>query len=1293
MAGSFERHWSLSIDENVSAAMNRIAEASGRAEETLPRLATGLSQGLNEAMAVAKATEAELANLVDAQRRIGGEMPATPRYQYNEDLQRYQDTLNKKRIASNAEAAQELSDRAALEYSARTNTIPDSYKQQAEFFAALTESELKAYSAAQPLDTLIASLESRLQALGTVSSIDKLPTSIETIGKSITQVEEETAQLYQELERIGQSTALQRQIAEMRSLREQVPTPQTDYARALSPGMTPGLDPSLNARLQQLHDLEAAVEHYNALLEENPISGSETAYFEAMGQQIGRDTQNVNELNLQLLELRKNMGMQLDSSYTTTWAQQQKQAAQEAKQAAAELAAQQKADAQQAAADARAQAQAQRQAEQEAIAQAKELAAAQQAAQKQATAIGPEAVNKATIDAAKSALSQWNAEQRVAAQAAKFWAESQNQATSAVEKTTEATSKGHSFLNDFAMGMGLNVTSGMLLAQGITAVIGKVKELGSNFIEAGQDQEQYMAGFTRLIGSVSGAQAAIAATRQQSMDLPLPVDDLIAAQRRYQAAVEQGQTVQERYGRSMQGLLAITADVIAARPDINVNQLATAIERVSVGAPNAERYIRQLGLSAKDLTDAGGQLNAAGNRLVGTLESNTAAVIGSLEKKYSGVSQLSSQTWQGMSVEIGNFMTNAGITLGQDIFADVRTRLRDFLDGLKDPKVQATLQDWGDKLGRIWNTGMMAFDALAQGVRQFAELIKPATDLLGQFIGMLPQGADAGANAYNNLSAAAQQYGVAQAQLIGEQAQIADEVQGTQDSIAGLDQAIADLRNRQTGLTQPLQDGIKGLQDETGALKEHYDSLIQPWKDLIEQQNRAFENEKANRQENTLAAQIAKDKKLQVDIYSAGGRAARQRLPGEEDQLANLQAEQAHKHQVQGEQDVITRLQNEQKAKDNAIQDDEKRLQRQIDMINRGSAADIKNLENQKRAMQQHVRDLNRDMTDWQNKLSGVSASYDALTDNMKDRLDLQKKREADAAGAHAITWDSMANALSVASGRMITDINNIGISLLGKNGLRDAELSAKESWDLVIKGFVDAGAPIAKTWSDIVALAHSFGLDKGLATMLLEARTAGILFFEFLGNSAPPVLTAIGTGLRAMVNTFDVLVKYIIATKDAFVDLITGKGISPQTRSEVAATGTAFKTLMSDLGSGLGAVGKSFTADAHRDAQAVIDQQNIYLRDLKTIYGTGSGVGATPGLNDKPVQGPPSPPKGTSPGTTDTGIPVPQGMQQNAQASISGTITIDYVCPTCHQSQFQEDVRVNRGFIGQQIAGTIGRA
>jgi hypothetical protein len=837
--------------------------------------------------------------------------------------------------------------------------------------------------------------------------------------------------------------------------------------------------------------------------------------------------------------------------------------------------------------------------------------------------------------------------------------------------------------------MTAGVTSAMLLVTGLEQVGSSIEHLGEKFIDSGQAQEQYMAVFTRLTGSLQTAQANINATRQASLDLPVPVEKLLDVQRRYQAAVEQGTTVQDRYARSMDQLLSITADVAAARPDINITQLSTAIERVAVGAPNADRYIRQLGLSAEDLAKAGAQLTIQGKALSGDLQTNTDAVLTALENKYSGVAQIASTTWQGMSTEIGNFVTNAAVVLGQDIFVDMRTRLGELLDNLRKPETQATLQDWGDKLGKIWNVGMNAFDALATGIQKVADVLRPATDLLGAFIDALPQVEGAGVSAYDNLNAAASQYGATVGENLDITEQQASVLDGLKQQIAAIGDAQSDVRAQYDALKSPLQDHLANLRQGADSLKMQYDGMIQPWKDLIDLQDRVYEREKQERQVGSLQTKIAKDKALAVDIYSSAGRSAEDRLPGEEDQLTQLRADIAHKASDQALKDTITRLEKERDAKLNGIKLDEQNTQAQITQYDRLQKAALANMDAIKRNLETRVREMSAENRNWQNHLADTGKSYTAMDAQGSQALLHLGVTTATMGGQVQIRHKSMADAFELATSRMRGDVALLVESLLGPKGLVDADHAAQVSWDEFVAGLGPAGEEMNKLGTSVGTLAHQLGLDKGLAATMLVAKTTVAIFMDEITQGFPLLLSAVGGFFKTMGDGFDVLIKSVGVFALGWDALTHGGQVDQKELAKrTQALHDSAATLTQDNSANGNNLLKMFDAARKNLHDDILSQTKQEAKDLEAIFGGSAASTKTtqpqgPGLLG-PVQGPVR----TNPMTPGVPQTVPQSLGNPVPIQV--TVQTQNTCPNCHQVQFQQDVRDNKQFISQTVAGAI---
>ncbi len=531
----------------------------------------------------------------------------------------------------------------------------------------------------------------------------------------------------------------------------------------------------------------------------------------------------------------------------------------------------------------------------------KELVAGMNAASRAANALNGElraeaASVNATANASRAAASVLTAQTRAAAQAA-----------SAARQVGDS----HSQATGGVSGLWKAVAGGTLIGNLASRALGELAQaagaLGGQMVQGASDTEQFSNAFTRLLGSQPASDAFMKSLRQFALGTPFE----------FEGAAKGAQQLLNLKVSSDQVIPTLTSlgNAVAAgggkTDEFNRAMLAytQVVARGKVSAQEMNQF-SQAGIPAWDLlADALGKTRAQVMQLSedGQISAETfqQAFKQAADTRYAGAMASQMDSLAGALSNVTDLIQSLGSSVLGPSLKAVEGAISDVVTAVQDPAVQATLQDWGDKLGRVT---VFAVDLGTQIVTvggQMLQAIRPVTDLIGGLIGTLPQlGAGAG-NPVAPLADSMRDLSTQTKLTIGDTRDYKAEISAARDVLEGMKRADTDRK-------YALDTQIEGERRKLSVLEAQWAV-----------QDRATSIAR-------LQAKIATDTRLAKDVYSSAGQAAAARLVDERAQLEDAQTAAAREGQKQRLQGNIQSLDDQKRAEDRAA---DLRVRAQQDVI------------------------------------------------------------------------------------------------------------------------------------------------------------------------------------------------------------------------------------------------------------------------------------------------------------------------------------------------------------------------
>lgn len=541
---------------------------------------------------------------------------------------------------------------------------------------------------------------------------------------------------------------------------------------------------------------------------------------------------------------------------------------------------------------------------------------------------------------------------------------------------------------------------GAAAAAGVEAIRLAVN-VGSAVEEATQKVEQQQIAFTNLFGTVKAGNEELKFTRELAAK-GLDMDGLVLAERRF-AALNLGAELTHKT------LLAI-GDAVGATGNsaLNLEKISKAMADVATKGRLQQEEIRQfsnagipivialsehLGIAADKVTKL---ISQGGISARQTFD----AFIEFSQKNYGGALDAQSRSMTGLLAQFENLKTVLMATFGTPalaVFEDMLTRI---LAKLQDPATVLTLEAWGRALGEAvhWivdlNIGVInAINGMRNLFGDHIAMIDNLASLSEEMaaqnerIAMAAKGAkdDMGELADSTVDAAnASTWLARQMEIIRN---------GAKETAYQLDRQIDKLRTANDALSQDIDNrkaaadlDIQKLRDDNDAIahgaeltKRSYDAQNQALDEQITKLDRIYGYSNDETEKARLERKIAIDKVRARDVYTSEGKAARDRLITEQEQLDDLNAKMRHDAAHDELEDQKTKNEKLSTSASDKAQDDRYNNDQTIKGIERARDIDVKAINDTIDANNRSIKSLEDTKNANAHALDLIQTNYDNM--------------------------------------------------------------------------------------------------------------------------------------------------------------------------------------------------------------------------------------------------------------------------------------------------------------------------
>lgn len=257
-----------------------------------------------------------------------------------------------------------------------------------------------------------------------------------------------------------------------------------------------------------------------------------------------------------------------------------------------------------------------------------------------------------------------------------------------------------------------NVVSGAMGM--ISDAIGKVK---GAMIDGNAEFERYQVQFGVLLKDSGAAKKRLEELAQFGASTPFELPEVVRADKILQSFGLHAEDAKQKFGESGEGIRTIAGDV-AAGTGSSFEEIAGYIGKFSSGSTGeAIARFQELGIVTRtELAQMGLEFSKSGE-LVSPLDQSTTVLLEVMKKKFGGMMDAQSSTFEGMMSNLNDWFGQAGRIIGQPLFEILKDKLGSLLQFLSSPEAQAGLASFAQ--------------AIAGGIGSLIDLLTPVVQWVG----------------------------------------------------------------------------------------------------------------------------------------------------------------------------------------------------------------------------------------------------------------------------------------------------------------------------------------------------------------------------------------------------------------------------------------------------------------------------------------------------------------------------------------------------------------------------------
>lgn len=249
-----------------------------------------------------------------------------------------------------------------------------------------------------------------------------------------------------------------------------------------------------------------------------------------------------------------------------------------------------------------------------------------------------------------------------------------------------------------ALGGVASVAGGILSANLIGGIAGKVKDLAGSMITGNAEFETYQTQFGVLLKSAPAAKERLDELAKFGASTPFELPELVRADKVLTAFGLDSADTAKRFGVSGAQIRTTIGDV-ASGTGASFEELSVTFGKFASGATGeAIARFQELGIATKEeMASWGLEFSKSGQLLTPTAEAFT-ILEAHVRTKFGGMMDAQSKTFSGMVSNLQDWMGQTVRTLGAPIFEVVKDKLAGLMEFLGSPAVQTAIQSFADGL-------------------------------------------------------------------------------------------------------------------------------------------------------------------------------------------------------------------------------------------------------------------------------------------------------------------------------------------------------------------------------------------------------------------------------------------------------------------------------------------------------------------------------------------------------------------------------------------------------------------
>lgn len=245
-----------------------------------------------------------------------------------------------------------------------------------------------------------------------------------------------------------------------------------------------------------------------------------------------------------------------------------------------------------------------------------------------------------------------------------------------------------------AAGSALGTVAGGIVGTALGVVADNIGNVASGMIQGNAEFERYTTQFGVLLGSTEAAKQRLEELAEFGAKTPFELPEVVRADKILQGFGLHAVDAKDKFGFAGEEIRTIAGDV-ASGAGVSFEEMATYLGKFSAGATGeAIARFQELGIMTRsEMAEMGLEFSKSGE-LLSPLPESMEVVLSMMKKKYGGMMDAQSSTFEGMVSNLQDWVSSALRTVGQPIFEVISDALKDVLAFLNKPETQAAIKDF-----------------------------------------------------------------------------------------------------------------------------------------------------------------------------------------------------------------------------------------------------------------------------------------------------------------------------------------------------------------------------------------------------------------------------------------------------------------------------------------------------------------------------------------------------------------------------------------------------------------------